>query len=425
MDIAEADAFQRLHLVAHRGHCAKKFRSLRHGQIEDVGDRLVLELDLERLAIIALAVAGIAGDIDIGKKMHLDLDDPIALAGLAAPALDVEGEAAGLIAARFGLREAGKPIADRGEGAGIGRGIRARRASDRRLVDVDDLVEKFEPIDLVMLEWLFARAHQLPGDGAIDGVDQQRGFAATRNAGDACEDAKRNLHTHILEVIGTRSGHFDAAALFRPAPAGGDGNLLQTDEILTGERTRIGHDLIGRALRHDFAAMDACTRADVDDKIGEPNGVLIMLNHDHGVADIAQTDERLQEPRIVALMEPDRRLVQHIEHAGEAGSDLRGQPDALAFAPRQRARDPRHIEIIEAHIDQEFQAGADLLQDAGGNLAILGLELRLEPAEPVIGGTDRHFRNLADMQFVDLDRQRLRFEAIAAAGIAGMIGLIA
>jgi hypothetical protein len=55
---------------------------------------LALELDVQRLAIVAFAVAGVAGDIDIGQEVHLDLDDAIALAGLAAAALDVEREAA-------------------------------------------------------------------------------------------------------------------------------------------------------------------------------------------------------------------------------------------------------------------------------------------------------------------------------------------
>ena len=82
--------------------------------------------------------------------MHLDLDDAVALAGFAAAALDVEREAAGLVAARFGFGQAGEPVADRREGAGVGRGVGARRAADRRLVDVDDLVEVLEAFDAVV-----------------------------------------------------------------------------------------------------------------------------------------------------------------------------------------------------------------------------------------------------------------------------------
>jgi hypothetical protein len=81
--------------------------------------------------------------------VHLDFYHAVALAGLAAAALDVEGKAAGLVAARLGFRQAGKPVADRRECAGVGGGVAARGAADRRLVDVDDLVQKFQALDAV------------------------------------------------------------------------------------------------------------------------------------------------------------------------------------------------------------------------------------------------------------------------------------
>ncbi len=62
---------------------------------------VALELHLERLAIVALAVADVAGDVDVGQEVHLDLDQAVALARLAAAALDVEAEPAGLVAARL------------------------------------------------------------------------------------------------------------------------------------------------------------------------------------------------------------------------------------------------------------------------------------------------------------------------------------
>ena len=66
--------------------------------------------------------------------------------------------------------------------------------------------------------------------------------------------------------------------------------------------------------------------------------VLVVLHHDHGVADVAQVLERFQQAGVVALVQADGGLVQHVEHAGETGADLRGEPDALALAARQRAR---------------------------------------------------------------------------------------
>ena len=118
----------------------------------------------------------------------------------------------------------------------------------------------------------------------------------------------------------------------------------------------IGHDFGGRALRDDLAAMDAGAGADIDDIVGLADGILVMLDDDHRVAEIAQMDQRFEQPGIVALVQADRGLVQHIEHAGEARADLRGEPDALAFAARQRARGARQVEIIEPDIDEELAA---------------------------------------------------------------------
>src|SRR3546814_21100673 len=79
--------------------------------------------------------------------MHFDLDHAIALAGLAAPALDVETEAPRVVAARAGLGHAGEQLADGREQPGVGGRVAARRAADGALVDADDFVEVFQAAD--------------------------------------------------------------------------------------------------------------------------------------------------------------------------------------------------------------------------------------------------------------------------------------
>ncbi len=131
-----------------------------------------------------------------------------------------------------------------------------------------------------------------------------------------------------------------------------------------------------------MAAMGAGAGADIEHVIGQPDGVLVMLDHDHGVAEIAQPLEGFQQPRIVALVQADRRLVQHIEHAGQSGADLGGQPDALAFAAGQRAGGTRQRQIVQADIEQERQPLADFLEHPAGDFILLrGQRLRhgLEP----------------------------------------------
>ena len=106
----------------------------------------------------------------------------------------------------------------------------------------------------------------------------------------------------------------------------------------------------GSAGGDHLAAMDAGARAHIDEIIGAADRVLVMLDDDHGVAEIAQPFQRREQPVVVALMQADRRLVEHVEHAGEARADLRGEADALALAARQRARGARQGEIFEPDI---------------------------------------------------------------------------
>ena len=39
---------------------------------------------------------------------------------------------------------------------------------------------------------------------------------------------------------------------------------------------------------------------------------------------------------VVARMQADGRLVEHVEHAAQVGAELRGEPDALGFAAAER-----------------------------------------------------------------------------------------
>src|SRR5690606_17942812 len=92
LDIAQADALERGELVADDRHGGEEFDAFVDRHVEHVGDRLALELHFERLPVVALALADVAGDINVGQEVHFDLEDAIALTFFAAATLDVEGE---------------------------------------------------------------------------------------------------------------------------------------------------------------------------------------------------------------------------------------------------------------------------------------------------------------------------------------------
>src|SRR4051812_11349178 len=113
-------------------------------------------MDLERFTPVALALAHLARDVDVRQELHLDLDDPVALAVLAAAALDVAADPPGLIAADACLGRPGEQLADRPEQPDVRCRVGARRAADGALVDLDDLVDVLDALDRVV------RADRLP-----------------------------------------------------------------------------------------------------------------------------------------------------------------------------------------------------------------------------------------------------------------------
>ncbi len=184
-------------------------------------------------------------------------------------------------------------------------------------------------------------------------------------------------------------------------------------QVLRGERVRALEHLVQRALSHHHATVHAGAGAEVDQPVGAADGLLVVLDHQHRVAEIAHAFERRQQARVVALMQTDRRLVEHVEHALELAADLGGEPDALALAAREARRRAIEREIAHADVVEEAEAVADLLQHLVGDLALLVAELERRHHAAQVG--DRHRGELVDGAVGDLDRQRLAPQSAPAA----------
>jgi hypothetical protein len=78
-------------------------------------------------------------------------------------------------------------------------------------------------------------------------------------------------------------------------------------------------------------------QAEIDDVVGRSDRFLVVLDDDHGVAEIAQPGQRDEQRAVVALVKPDRRLVEDVENAGQVGPDLCRQADALPSPPESVA----------------------------------------------------------------------------------------
>src|SRR3569623_2873411 len=109
--------------------------------------------------------------------MHLHFQHAVAFAGLAAAAFDVEAEAAGAVTARARFLRTGEQFADRREQTGIGGGIGARRAADRALIDVDELIELLEAANVLARRGFLAAAVEDHRSVTVARLDHQRRLA--------------------------------------------------------------------------------------------------------------------------------------------------------------------------------------------------------------------------------------------------------
>ena len=114
-------------------------------------------------------MADLARHVDVRQEVHLDLLDAVALAGLAAAALDVEREAAGRVAVHARFRQLREEVADEVEELGVGGGVRARRAPDRALVDVDHLVDLLQALDPIVRSHRAVAAVERARHGGVAG----------------------------------------------------------------------------------------------------------------------------------------------------------------------------------------------------------------------------------------------------------------
>ena len=93
-----------------------------------------------------------------------------------------------------------------------------------------------------------------------------------------------------------------------------------------------------------------CARTHVDHIIGSADGVLVVLDDDHGVTEVAKVLKRADKALVVALMQTDGGLIKDIEDAHQTRADLRGQTDTLCFAAGKGCGSTLQGKVIQAHI---------------------------------------------------------------------------
>jgi hypothetical protein len=118
-------------------------------------------------------------------------------------------------------------------------------------------------------------------------------------------------------------------------------------------------------------------------------------------------------PVVVAGMEPDRRLVEHVTHPDQPGSQARHQPNSLQLSAAERVGRTVQREIVQPEPLHEIEPGADVGNDRLGDRTIVGVELQRGEKTP--GLRDRKRRDLVNGFPADANGQGLRAKPCPAA----------
>src|SRR5262252_1569249 len=190
-------------------------------------------------------------------------------------------------------------------------------------------------------------------------------------------------------------------------------------QVLTRQRSLAREQIVEASLYDDLPAVDTRSRSHLDDVIRGTNRVLVVLDHDDRVADVAEPFERADHLHVVLRVEADARLVEDVEHAHQTRSDLGRQADPLRLAARQRRGTAVEAQIVEPDAEEQFEAAADLLQNlAAGIRAAAG---RLERAEKRVQLVEVELAQLEDVPAGDREQQSGRANARAVAVGAGAL----
>ena len=434
----------------HAQHVANAFAAPAHGQRFGVEARAVADLAghfhigqkahgdgayARALAAGAAALAGVEGKAPGAVAARLGLQRVGKQLAHGVPEADVGGRAA---ARRF----ANGRLIDFEHAVNAFKALQAGAADQRRrLARIHGLAPGLGG----------ALAHP-GGHVGQQHIARQRGFARAAHAGNRHQTVQGHLHGHIVQVVqmgavqrepahgGARLGLGQSiggqrcrlcGALFGGgalAPGRGSGRLgegcgrlgqrgrclglrahgsaglaghhaaprLQRvahgmQQVAARLRVGCGGDVGHAALGHQPPAALARAGANVDDVVGTADGVLVVLHHHQRVALGAQLVQRVEQDVVVARVQADGGLVQHIAHALQVAAQLRGQADALRFTATQGGRAPVQRQVAQAHFFEEGQAAFDLGDQVAGDVgfaraqAALGLQC-LHPAAQVADG---------------------------------------
>ena len=173
-----------------------------------------------------------------------------------------------------------------------------------------------------------------------------------------------------------------------------------------GKRSMIQAYLLIGSFGHQISTVLSRAGTEVENAVGAAHNFGVVLDHHNRVAEVAQVLQDLDQPGSIAAMQPDGRLVEHVERPHQPRSERSRQLNALRFASGKGRSQAVKRKIFEPDFVKKTQAIANLLQQLTGDF-VLHVRQRETP-EKQRRLFHRHGADLADFFVRDLHQPRLR-----------------
>ena len=89
--------------------------------------------------------------------------------------------------------------------------------------------------------------------------------------------------------------------------------------------------------------------------VGDGDRLGLVLDHEDGIALVAQPQQQAVHPLDVVGVQPDRRFVEHVGHIGERRPEVADHLGALRLAARQRAGRPVEAQVAQTDLHERVE----------------------------------------------------------------------
>src|SRR6266851_1215243 len=181
-------------------------------------------------------------------------------------------------------------------------------------------------------------------------------------------------------------------------------------------------DVMQCPLRHNFAAVHASARSQINDMIRATHCFFIVFDNHERIPLRAQRSQGVEQAKIVARMQSDGWFIQNIKNTAQIRSELSRQADALRFAAAQSFCRSTKGEISETDILHEVKTLFDLRHKISRDRLLRGAKAQFpRETKRFTGGERGKIINRVSLQS---HMSRDRIQARTAAGWANARFLI-